>query len=111
MIFWLSESKMNTGKPPHVKETLTQRQDTHKTGKGMPAKTPHDGRGKVGQEPTPDDAADEASLALPHERDQSTDMTADKPDPAMRQAGLDLKRGLQDTSKSPEMNRAYDKLK
>ena len=105
---------MNTGKPPHVKETLTQRQDTHKTGKGMPAKTPHDGRGKVGQEPTPDDAADEASLALPHERDQSVDMTdvaAKKPDPRIKQASRDLDRGLQDTSKSPEMNRAYDKLK
>ena len=102
---------MRTSKPPHVKETLAQRQQIHETGKGMPVKTPHEGRGRAGQAPTLEDAADEASLALPHERDQSTDMTADKPDPAMRQAGLDLKRGLQDTSKSPEMNRTYNKLK
>ena len=32
------------------------------------------------------DAAVEASLELPHERDQVTDMTSDKPDPTIKQA-------------------------
>lgn len=50
-------------------------------------------------------------LSLPHERDQSTDMTAEAIDPVIEQAGLDVKRGLQDTSKGPEMDKAYDKLK
>lgn len=102
---------MSTSKPSRAANPLAQRQETHKTGKGMPVKTPHEGRDKVDQAPTLKDAADETSLALPHERDQSTDMTAKKPDPKIRQAGRDLDRGLQDTSKSPEMNRAYNKLK
>ena len=50
-------------------------------------------------------------LSLPHERDQSTDMTPEEIDPVIEQAGRDIKRGLQDTSKGPEMDKAYDKLK
>ena len=50
-------------------------------------------------------------LSLPHERDQSTDMTAEANDPVVEQASKDLQRGLKDTSKGPEMDKAYDKLK
>ena len=50
-------------------------------------------------------------LSLPHERDQSTDMTPEANDPVVEQASQDLRRGLQDTSKGPEMDKAYDKLK
>ena len=50
-------------------------------------------------------------LPLPHERDQSTDMTPEAPDPLVEQASKDVKRGLKDTSKGPEMDKAYDKLK
>lgn len=50
-------------------------------------------------------------LHLPHERDQSVDMTPDVVDPKVAQASKDLKHGLKDTSKGPEMDRAYDKLK
>lgn len=50
-------------------------------------------------------------LALPHERDQSTDMTPEAIDPVVAQADRDVKRGFQDTSKGPEMDKAYDKLK
>ena len=84
---------------------------TAKTGKGMPAKLVQADRARVGPAQTPHDAAVEASLALPHERDQSTDMTPDAPDALVQQAQRDIKRGLQDTSKGPEMNRAYSKLK
>ena len=50
-------------------------------------------------------------LSLPHERDQSIDMTPDTKDPVIKQASKDIKRGLQDTSKGLEMDKTYDKLK
>lgn len=84
---------------------------TAKAGKGMPAKLAQADRARVGTAQTLHDAAVEASLALPHERDQSTDMTAEQPNPTIEQAQRDVDRGLKDTSKSPEMDRAYKKLK
>ena len=78
---------------------------------GMPAKTPSPGRSRPGQSVTPKDASDESNLALPHERDQSRDMTDAQPDPQVQQAARDLKRNLQDTDKSAAMDRAYQKLK
>ena len=56
------------------------------------------------------DPAD-TGLALPHERDQSTDMTDAKNDALVDQASRDLQRGLQDTDKGKPMNEAYKKLK
>jgi hypothetical protein len=76
----------------------------------MPAKTPRAQEPLPGRQTTPHDAAVEASAQLPHERDQSTDMTAATPDPAIHQAAKDLKRGLSDTSKGAEMDKAYRKL-
>ena len=85
--------------------------DTATVGRGMPARKPKPDAAAVARAQTPHDASVEASLSLPHERDQSTDMTADAPDALVQQAQRDVKRGLQDTSKAPEMNRAYSKLK
>lgn len=102
---------MTAAKTPKFADTQPERHETASAGKGMPAKPARAGRTRVGLPLTPQDASDEASLAMPHERDQSTAMTARKPDPAIVQAGRDLDRGLQDTSKGAEMNRAYDKLK
>ena len=48
---------------------------------------------------------------MPNERDQDLDMTPETPDPAMTQASKDVKRGVKDTSKSPEMDAAYAKQK
>lgn len=48
---------------------------------------------------------------LPHERDQSVDMTDDQPDPRMRQAHDDLRRGLRDTDRGPVADRAYQQQK
>lgn len=48
---------------------------------------------------------------MPNERDESVAMTADTPDPLIKQAALDVARGLQDTSNAVELNRAYKKLK
>lgn len=77
----------------------------------MPSRTPVDGRQRAGQPVTPRDASDEASLELPHERDQATDMTNKSPDPLIKQASIDLKNKLQDTDKRPPMNKTYDDLK
>ena len=84
--------------------------DTRHAGKGMPDKTPQDAGPQVGKPVTPGDASAEASLAMPHERDQQTDMTRDKPASEIRQASRDLKNGVKDTSKGPEMDQAYKKL-
>lgn len=49
--------------------------------------------------------------ALPHERDQSTDMTGGVQSEVVQQAARDLARGLEDTTRAPEADRAYKKLK
>lgn len=49
--------------------------------------------------------------ALPHERDEGTDMTGGVPSPVVQQGARDLKRGLEDTSRGPEADRACKKLK
>ena len=48
---------------------------------------------------------------MPNERGESVDMTNDAPDPLIEQAAVDVARGLQDTSKGAELDRAYKKLK
>jgi hypothetical protein len=42
-------------------------------------------------------APEDDKLELPHERDQAADSTASAPDPAMKQAHEDLKKGMVDT--------------
>ena len=81
-------------------------------GQGMPAKDAREPQSsQAGRQITPKDAAVEASLELPSDRDQSTDMTAATPDPLIQQAAIDLKRGLSDTSKGAETDKAYQKQK
>jgi hypothetical protein len=92
------------------KNTLPNSATQAASSKGMPAKEPREQRSRPGQADTPKDDAVEASLELPHERDQSVDMTNAKPDPVVEQGGRDVKRGVKDTSKSVEMDRAYKKL-
>ena len=77
----------------------------------MPAKQPRPQRPLAGRHETQQDRSDDASLELPHERDQATDMTAAKPDPKVRQAAKDVAGGLSDTSKGSEMDKAYKKLR
>ncbi|KQP11954.1 hypothetical protein [Pseudorhodoferax sp. Leaf267] len=51
-------------------------------------------------------------LALPHERDQTEEgMTGGIASPDVQQAHRDLERGVKDTSKSPEMDRTYQRQK
>lgn len=109
---------MVSSRPPQARPTPDRGPDTQPSpsaepgrSEGMPAKIPATGRSRPGQNLTPQDASDESSLALPHERDQSSNMTATQPDPQVQQAARDLKQNLQDTSKSAAMDRAYQKLK
>lgn len=71
-------------------------------------------RARVNKPVRPQDAAVEAQLQMPNERDESVDgaatITADAPDPIIEQAALDVARGLQDTSEGAELNRADKKL-
>ena len=85
--------------------------DAPGSSEGMPQKKPQAGRPRTGHASSPADASDEASLALPHERDQSVGMTDETPDPKVEQASKDLGRGLKDTGKQPPMDATYDRLK
>lgn len=81
-------------------------------GKGMPAKDPQPQRPLPDQHKSPKDDAAKDSLELPHDRDQATDMTSgEQVSPRIEQAARDTENGLKDTSKAPEMDIAYKKLK
>ena len=73
--------------------------------------TPPKQAARVGKPLTPSDAADEAQLKTPNERDESVAMTTAKPDPIIKQAADDVARGLQDTSSGLQTNAAYKQLK
>lgn len=51
------------------------------------------------------------SPPMPHERDQAAGMTGGVPSRRVQQGQRDLKRGVQDTSRAPEADSAYRKLK
>ena len=55
--------------------------------------------------------APSASPAMPHERDEAAGMTGGVPSETVRQGARDLKRGVQDTSRAPEADKAYRDLK
>ena len=95
---------MSTPQTPRLTDIAT-------AGKGMPARKSKPARVAAERAKTLHDASVEAKLSLPHERDQSPNMTAATPDAVVQQAQQDLKRGVQDTSKAPEMDQAYRKLK
>lgn len=91
--------------------TAASPSDPPAAGKGIPARTPQPQSPQTDKHPSLSDHADEASLQMPHERDQNTDMTSDaQPEPRIQQAGQDLEQGRKDTSKAVEMDKAYKKL-
>ena len=47
------------------------------------------------------------SPEMPHERDETVGMTGGVPNEHVRQAARDVERGLQDTSRAEETDRAY----
>jgi hypothetical protein len=51
------------------------------------------------------------SPAMPHERDEAAGMTGGVPSRRVQQGHADVKRGVQDTSRAPEADSAYKKLK
>ena len=78
-----------------------------------PAKSSPPGLSSTANQPAPsgETNAPAAGQGMPSDRDQSTDMTATTPDPLIQQAAKDLKRGLSDTSKGAETDKAYQKQK
>jgi hypothetical protein len=94
----------------HPKKTSPNSAAEAASSKGMPAKHPREQRSRPEEQDTPQDGSVEASLELPHERDQSVGMTNGKPNPVIKQARQDVLRGVKDTSKSVEIDSAYRKL-
>ena len=56
-------------------------------------------------------AAESGDLSLPHERDERVSMTGGLPSARVRQVARDVKRRLVDTSRAPEADAAFQKLK
>jgi len=55
---------------------------------------------------------DESSTPhMPHDRDERVGMTDGKPSEAIRKAHDDVERGVKDTTRAPEADAAYKKLK
>ena len=52
-----------------------------------------------------------SSPKMPNERDETSGMTGGVPSADVQQGHRDLKRGLQDTTRAPEADAAYRKLK
>jgi hypothetical protein len=100
---------MSAETPPE--RSPTDPRENFNTGRGMPARDAKPDVERIGKPPTAHDASVESSLAMPHERDQSTDMTPDVPDPRIQQAAIDVNSGREDTSKANETNRAYQDQK
>ncbi len=78
---------------------------------GMPARKVQPQPSLVDKQISQKNASTETSLYLPHERDQSTAMTSAERPAVIKQAFADASKGLQDTSKEPEMLEAYEKQK
>jgi hypothetical protein len=56
-------------------------------------------------------AAESSNPSLPHDRDEKIGMTGGVADARVQQAARDLQRGLRDTTRAPEADAAYRKLK
>lgn len=82
-------------------------------GKGMPARSPDPQaqRAPPGEHESARDRSLENTLELPRDRDEAVDMTSGQTSPQIAQAARDIKNGLKDTSKQPEMNQTYQKQK
>jgi hypothetical protein len=72
------------------------------TGIDMPVSAPTVDATSAAESPTP---------SLPHERDQKVGMTGGVQSVRVQQGARDLKRGVRDTTRAPETDDAYRKLK
>lgn len=94
-------------KPPHSDEPAAAPVGREPTVDTTRSQAPRQRPGTTG-EAIPDDAQ---KPKLPHERDESVDMTHGHPDAQVEQAYRDVERGLQDTDRGPPSHRAYQKQK
>lgn len=56
-------------------------------------------------------AAESSNPSLPHDRDEKVGTTGGVPSARVQQGARDLKRGLSDTTRAPEADTAYRRLK
>ena len=56
-------------------------------------------------------AAESTNPSLPHDRDETVGMTGGVPSARVPQGARDLARGIRDTTRGPEADAAYRKLK
>jgi hypothetical protein len=63
------------------------------------------------KKPNPKTPSRPAQPELPHERDERTGSTVGVPSERVEQAHRDVSRGVQDTSRAPEADRAYQRQK
>lgn len=75
------------------------------------AATPPPVRGRVTIDLTTRRATRADKPPLPHERDEKVGMTDGNPSQRVQQGARDVKRGVLDTSRAPEADAAYRKLK
>jgi hypothetical protein len=99
---------MNPENPSRTAPANTPQQPA--AGKGQPAKDPQPQKPMTDRQPDFNDASTEQTLELPRDRDESSDMTSGQTSPMIEQAAKDVEGGLKDTSKAPELERAYRKL-
>ena len=78
-------------------------------GKGMPIRRTQPQTPRPGQHESARSASAENALELPSHRDQAVNMSSEQPNPVIEQAAQDVKDGLKDTSKAPEMHSTYQK--
>ncbi|KQW37445.1 hypothetical protein [Rhizobacter sp. Root404] len=57
------------------------------------------------------DPGDSTNPHMPHDRDERVGMTDGKPSEAIKKAHDDVERGVKDTTRAPEADAAYKKLK
>lgn len=72
---------------------------------------PPRGAGEAGEKVDLTDIAASKSPAMPHERDEANGATGGVPSERVAQGATDVARGVKDTSRAPEAEAAYQKLK
>ena len=88
---------------------------TRRPAKTVPSTSPSaerpPGAADVGERVDLTDVAASTSPALPHERDEANGATGGVASDRVAQGAKDVARGVKDTSRAPEADAAYEKLK
>ena len=91
--------------------TKPARKTSAGSGRSKPKHEPKPKPAETGVDLTAAETSTSATPELPHERDESAGMTGGVQSERVQQGHDDVERGLQDTSRAPEADSAYRKLK